>query len=154
MAAQKKTSRQVTLELEAGNAAMVDIGKMLGPTGINTRQLKLDYDEATASQRPYVVPVVVTVFEDRSFALRYKTPPTSHLIRRALGLATGSAKPGSQTVAKMSRQQLREIAERKLPDLNTDDVESAMRQVAGTARSMGVLIADETLGSMEVEVSD
>jgi large subunit ribosomal protein L11 len=143
MAAQKKTSRQVTLELEAGNAAMVDIGKMLGPTGINTRQLKLDYDEATASQRGYVVPVVVTVFEDRSFALRYKTPPTSHLIRRALGLATGSAKPGSQMVAKMSRQQLREIAERKLPDLNTDDVESAMLQVAGTARSMGVLIADE-----------
>ncbi len=143
MAPQKKISRQVTLELEAGNAAIVDIGKMLGPTGINTRQLKLDYDQATASQRGDIVPVVVTVFEDRSFALRYKAPPTTYLIRKLLGLPSGSAKPGSQTVAKMSRQQLREIAERKLPDLNTDDVQAAMKQIAGTARSMGVLVADE-----------
>jgi large subunit ribosomal protein L11 len=143
MATQKKISRTVTLELEAGNAAMVDIGKMLGPTGINTRQVKLDYDAATAARRGDVVPVVVTIFEDRSFALRYKTPPTAYLIRKLLGLAGGSARPGSQTVAKISRQQLREIAERKLPDLNTDDVEAAMKQVAGTARSMGVLIADE-----------
>jgi len=143
MAPQKKISRQVTLELEAGNAAIVDIGKMLGPTGINTRQLKLDYDQATASQRGDIVPVVVTVFEDRSFALQYKAPPTTYLIRKLLGLPSGSAKPGSQTVAKMSRQQLREIAERKLPDLNTDDVQAAMKQIAGTARSMGVLVADE-----------
>jgi large subunit ribosomal protein L11 len=142
VAAQKKISRQVTLELDAGNAAMVDIGKMLGPTGINTRRLKLDYDTATAAQRGDVVPVVVTVFEDRSFTLRYKAPPTAYLIRKVLGLASGSAKPGSQAVAKMSRQQLREVAERKLPDLDTDDLEAAMRQVAGTARSMGVLIAD------------
>jgi large subunit ribosomal protein L11 len=143
MAPQKKISRHITLELEAGNAAMVDIGKMLGPTGINTRQLKLDYDAATAGQRGDIVPVVVTVFEDRSFALRYKTPPTAHLIRKTLGLASGSAKPGSQTVAKMHRHQLLEIAERKLPDLNTDDLEAAMKQVAGTARSMGVLIIDD-----------
>jgi len=143
MAPRKKISRQVTLELEAGNAAIVDIGKMLGPTGINTRQLKLDYDQATASQRGDIVPVVVTVFEDRSFALQYKAPPTTYLIRKLLGLPSGSAKPGSQTVAKMSRQQLREIAERKLPDLNTDDVQAAMKQIAGTARSMGVLVADE-----------
>ncbi|WP_084965205.1 50S ribosomal protein L11 [Thermoactinospora rubra] len=142
MTTQKKVSRQVTLELEAGNAAMVDIGKMLGPTGVNTRQLKLDYDEATAPQRGEIVPVVVTVFEDRSYALRYKTPPTAHLIRKAVGLEKGAGRPGSQTVAKLSREQLREIAERKLPDLNTDDVEAAMRQIAGTARSMGVLVAD------------
>ena len=143
MAPDRKVSRKVTIELDAGNAAMVDIGKMLGPTGINTRQVKLDYDAATAGQRGDVVPVVVTIFEDRTFALRYKTPPTAYLIRKMLGLSGGSAKPGTQTVAKMSRQQLREIAERKLPDLNTDDVEAAMRQVAGTARSMGVLVADE-----------
>ncbi len=142
MATQKKISRQVTLELEAGNAAMVDIGKMLGPTGINTRQLKLDYDAATAAQRGEVVPVVVTVFEDRTFALRYKTPPTAYLIRKVLGLASGSPRPGSQVVAKMSPAQLRDVAERKLPDLGTDDIEAAMRQVAGTARSMGVLIAE------------
>ncbi|MBE1485905.1 uL11 family ribosomal protein [Plantactinospora soyae] len=143
MATPKKISREITLELDAGNAAMVEIGKMLGPTGVNTRQLKLDYDAATAAQRGEIVPVVVTVFEDRSYALRYKTPPTAYLIRKVLGLAGGSAKPGTQAVAKMSRQQLREVAERKLPDLNTDDVVAAMRQVAGTARSMGVLIADE-----------
>jgi large subunit ribosomal protein L11 len=135
-----KISRQVTLELQAGNASMVEIGKMLGPTGINTRQLKLNYDEATAAQRGDIIPVVVTVFEDRSFALRYKTPPTAYLIRKLLGLSSGSAKPGSQVVAKMSRQQLREVAERKLPDLETDDLEAAMKQVAGTARSMGVLV--------------
>jgi large subunit ribosomal protein L11 len=142
MAAQKKVTRQVTLELDAGNAAMVDIGKMLGPTGVNTRQVKLDYDAATAGQRGDVVPVVVTVFEDRSFALRYKTPPTAYLIRKALGLASGAARPGGQVVAKISVPQLREIAERKLPDLNTDDIGAAMRQVAGTARSMGVLIEE------------
>ncbi|WP_113699556.1 uL11 family ribosomal protein [Nonomuraea lactucae] len=138
----KKVSRQVTLELEGGNAAMTDIGKMLGPAGVNTRQLKLDYDAATAGQRGDIVPVVVTVFDDRTFDLRLKTPPTAYLIRKTLGLARGAARPGSQSVAKLSREQLREIAERKLPDLDTDDVEAAMRQVAGTARSMGVLIAD------------
>jgi large subunit ribosomal protein L11 len=143
MAAQKKVARVLTLELDAGNAAMVDIGKMLGPTGINTRQLKLDYDAATAARRGDVVPVVVTVFEDRSFALRYKIPPTAYLIRKVLGLASGSPRPGGQIVAKMSHRQLREVAERKLPDLNTDDIGAAMRQVAGTARSMGVLITDE-----------
>lgn len=141
--AQRRVSRRVTLELEAGNAAMVEIGKMLGPTGINTRALKLEYDEASASQRGDVVPVVVTVFEDRSYAVRYKTPPTAHLIRRVLGLPKGSPKPGSQVVAKISRAQLREVALRKLPDLNTDDVEAAMRQIAGTARSMGVIVLDE-----------
>jgi large subunit ribosomal protein L11 len=142
MAPTRKITRQVTLELDAGNAAMVDIGKMLGPSGINTRQLKLDYDAATAVQRGDIVPVVVTVFEDRSYALRYKTPPRAYLIRKVLRLAGGSAKPGAPPVATMPRHQLREVAERKLPDLNTDDVEAAMRQVAGTARSMGVLIAE------------
>jgi large subunit ribosomal protein L11 len=141
--AQKKKTREIALELEAGNAAMVDIGKMLGPTGINTRQLKLDYDAATAGQRGEIVPVVVTVFEDRSYALRYKTPPTSYLIRTVLGLRSGASKPGSQVVAKMSRVQLRQVAERKLPDLNTDDIDAAMRQIAGTARSMGVLVEDD-----------
>ncbi len=127
--AQKKVVRRLTIELEAGNAALVDLGKMLGPTGINMRQVKLDYDAATAAQRGELVPVVVTVFEDRSYALRYKAPPTAYLIRRAIGPAT-TITPG----------QLRAIALRKLPDLNTDDVAAAMRQIAGTARSMGVSI--------------
>ncbi|MFC7546011.1 uL11 family ribosomal protein [Plantactinospora sp. GCM10030261] len=141
--AKKKVTRRIKLELEAGNAAMVDVGKMLGPTGINMRQVKLDYDQATAANRGEIVPVVVTVFEDRTYALEYRTPPTAYLIRRVLGLAKGAGAPGSQSVAKMSQAQLREVALRKLPDLNTDDVTAAMKQVAGTARSMGVLIADE-----------
>lgn len=141
--AAKKITRRLTLELDAGNAAMVDIGKMLGPTGVNTRQVKLDYDRATAGQRGDIVPVVVTVFEDRTYELHYKTPPTSYLIRKALGLHAGAARPGTQTVAKISRRQLREVAERKLPDLNTGDIEAAMRQIAGTARSMGVVVADD-----------
>jgi large subunit ribosomal protein L11 len=132
----------VTLQLDAGNAGMVDIGKMLGPSGVNTRALKSEYDEATASQRGEVAPVVVTVYEDRSYTLRYKTPPTSHLIRRTLGLASGSPDPGTQPVGMLTRDQLHDIALRKLPDLNTGDVEVAMRQIAGTARSMGVRVAD------------
>jgi large subunit ribosomal protein L11 len=142
MATHKRITRTVTLELDAGNAAMVDIGKMLGPTGINTRQLKTEYDAATAGQRGDIVPVVVTIYEDRSFDMKLKTPPTAFLIRKTLGLTSGSPRPGSQIMAKLSRQQLRQVAERKLPDLNTDDIEQAMKQVAGTARSMGVQISD------------
>ena len=134
-------TRRLTLNLAAGDAAIVDIGKALGPTGINTRAFKAEYDAATAAQRGEVVPVVVTVHEDRTFSLRYKTPPTAFLIRQALGLAAGAARPGAGTVGTLSPAQLRAIAERKLPDLNTTDLAAAMRQIAGTARSMGVAVA-------------
>ncbi|SFW59248.1 50S ribosomal protein L11 [Amycolatopsis australiensis] len=135
----KKQTHQVTLELTAGNAPVVDLGKMLGQTGVNLVEVKKAYDAATAAQRGDIVPVVVSVFEDRSFALRLKTPPTSFLIKKALG-DKGSARPGHEVAGKLTREQLREIAERKLPDLNTSDVEAAMRTIAGTARSMGVEI--------------
>jgi large subunit ribosomal protein L11 len=140
--ATKKILQVVTLNLEAGDAGLVDLGKMLGPTGVNLRAVKAEYDAATTAQRGEVVPVVVTVYEDRSYTLRYKTPPTAWLIRRALGLDRGSATPGSRQVGTLTRAQLREIALRKLPDLTTTDVEKAMQQVAGTARSMGVRVAD------------
>lgn len=107
--ATKKTSQVMTLQLDGGDAAMVDIGKMLGPTGINTRQLKAEYDEATAS-------------------------------RRALGATNGSVNAGTQPLGTLDREQLRDIAVRKLPDLNTAEVAVAMRQVAGTTRSMGVRV--------------
>lgn len=139
---QKRKTLQVTLELEAGGASMVELGKMLGPTGVNTRQLKLEYDGATANQRGEVVPVVVTVFEDRTYDLRYKTPPTSFLIRQALGAQRGAQRPGHESGGKLTRDQVRAIAERKLPDLNTMDLEAAMRAVAGSARSMGVTVTD------------
>lgn len=134
----KKKTHEVSLALEAGNAAMVDLGKMLGPTGANMRAVKQEYDEATAKHRGEIIPVVVTVFEDRSHKLTYKTPPTSFLIRKALGLQSGANKTGTQTVGTLTAEQMREIAERKLPDLNANDLDAAMQIVAGTARSMGV----------------
>ncbi|RZU53047.1 LSU ribosomal protein L11P [Krasilnikovia cinnamomea] len=138
----KKKTHVVTLALEAGNAAMVDLGKMLGPTGANMRAVKVEYDEATANQRGEIIPVVVTVFEDRSHQLTYKTPPTSFLIRKALGIQSGASNPLTQTVGTLSAEQVRTIAERKLPDLNANDVEAAIKVVAGTARSMGVKVAE------------
>ncbi|HEV3361391.1 MAG TPA: 50S ribosomal protein L11 [Pseudonocardiaceae bacterium] len=137
-----KKTFEATLELEAGNAAMVDLGKMLGPTGANTRNVKVEYDEATSAHRGDIVPVVVTVYEDRSYSLRYKTPPTSFLIRKELGLKSGSENPGHQTSGTITQAQLRSIAERKMPDLNADTIEAAVKVVAGSARSMGVAVAD------------
>src|SRR3569833_1158067 len=139
--APKKLTHQVTLELSAGNAPVVDLGKMLGQTGVNLVEIKKAYDAATAAQRGDIVPVVVSVFEDRSFALRLKTPPTSILLKKALG-DKGSSRPGHEVAGKNTTQQLREIAERKQPDLNTPDVVRAMRTFAGTARSMGVAVVD------------
>jgi len=127
----KKQTYQVTIEMPAGDAPMMDLGKTLGQTGVNLVEVKRAYDANTANQRGEVVPAVITVFDDRTFELRLKTPPTSFLIRKALG-GDGS----------LSREQLRTVAERKLPDLNTDDLDAAMRTVAGTARSMGVSISD------------
>ena len=142
MARAKKQMHQVTLHLEGGNAAMTDLGKMLGQTGVNLVEVKRGYDRATADQRGDVVPVVVTVADDRSFELRLKTPPTSHLIRKALS-GKGSARPGHVGAGRLTTAQLRAVAQRKLPDLNTTDLTVAMRIVAGTARSMGVAVDEE-----------
>ncbi len=137
----KRKTFQVTMQLAAGDAPMMELGKMLGQTGVNLVEVKRTYDASTAGQRGDLVPAVITVFEDRTFELRLKTPPTSFLIRKALG-GKGSARPGHVSAGRLTRAQLRAVAERKLPDLNTDDIEAAMRIVAGTARSMGVSIAD------------
>jgi large subunit ribosomal protein L11 len=137
----KKRTLQVTLELPAGDAPMMDLGKMLGQTGVNLVEVKRTYDAATAGQRGDLVPAVITVFEDRTFDVRLKTPPTAFLIKKALG-GKGSATPGHNGAGRLTRAQLRAVAERKLPDLNTTDLDAAMRIVAGTARSMGVSITD------------
>ena len=137
--ATKRPVHRVTLQLTAGAAAVPELGKMLGQTGVNLIEVKRRYDEASAGQRGDVVPAQITVFDDRSFTLVLRTPPTSFLIRRALGSA-GSARPGHQPAGTLTRAALRSVAERKLPDLNTDDVATAMRIVAGTARSMGVQV--------------
>ena len=138
----KKKTHEVTLALEAGNAAMVDLGKMLGPTGANMRAVKVEYDEATSGQRGEIIPVVVSVFEDRSHKLTYKTPPTSFLIRKALGIQSGASNPSVQVVGTLTADQIRDIAKRKLPDLNANDEEAAIKVVAGTARSMGVKVPE------------
>ncbi|MDN5932588.1 MAG: 50S ribosomal protein L11 [Pseudonocardia sp.] len=123
----KKPVHRVTLQLPAGAAPVVDLGKMLGQTGANLVEIKRRYDELSAPHRGDIVPAEITVFDDRSFTLRLRTPPTSFLIRRALD-ADG----------RLTEDALRAVALRKLPDLNTDDVGAAMRPVAGPARSMGV----------------
>ena len=137
----KKQTFRVTIEMPAGDAPMMDLGKMLGQTGVNLVEVKRTYDAATAGQRGDLVPAVITVFEDRTFDLRLKTPPTSYLIRKALG-GKGSPAPGHRSAGRLTHAQLRAVAERKLADLNTGDIEAAMRIVAGTARSMGVSIED------------
>lgn len=133
----KRRTHQVTLQLDAGNAPVAELGKMLGQTGVNLVEVKRRYDELSAPFRGEIAPVVVTVFEDRSVALQLKTPPTAFLIRKALG-GKGSARPGHEPAGTLTTAQLRAIAERKLPDLNTTDIEAAMRTIAGTARQMGV----------------
>ena len=102
---------------------------------------KVEYDEATAKNRGEIIPVIVSVYEDRSHSLVYKTPPTSFLIRKALGIQSGASNPLTQTVGTLSATQIKEIAERKLPDLNANDIDAAIKVVGGTARSMGVKVA-------------
>ena len=138
--ASKRRIHQVTLQLTAGAAPIAELGKMLGQTGVNLIEVKRRYDELGSAQRGDVVPAVVTVFDDRSFTLALRTPPTSFLIRRALD-GKGSARPGHEHAGTLTRNALRAIAVRKLPDLNTTDVDAAMRAIAGTARSMGVTVA-------------
>lgn len=132
---------QVTLQLPAGDAPMMDLGKMLGQTGVNLVEVKRRYDTETATHRGDVIPVVVTVFDDRTFTLTLKTPPTAFLIKKALG-GKGSARAGHARAGVLTTAQLRAIAERKLPDLNTADLDAATRTIAGTARSMGVSIVE------------
>jgi large subunit ribosomal protein L11 len=136
-----KKAFEITINLEAGNASIPALGKSLGATGVNIGQVKRSYDEATAGRRGDVVPVVVSVFEDRSFRLQLKTPPTAFLIRKILG-TKGSSTPGHNGTGAITSAQLRAVAEQKLPDLNTTDIDAAMRTVAGTARSMGVKVVD------------
>lgn len=139
--APKKTLTKLTLELSAGDAPVVELGKMLGQHGVNLVEIKKRYDAATAPQRGDIVPAVITIFEDRTFDLELKAPPTAFLIRKATN-SGGSSRPGHNEASALSREQLREIAVRKLPDLNTTDIDAAMRTIAGTAKSMGVTIKD------------
>ncbi|GAA2875810.1 50S ribosomal protein L11 [Streptosporangium fragile] len=138
----KKVSRTAKLQLPAGEASPAAVGKDLGPLGLNLVEFCRQYNAATQDRRGFVVPVVVTVFEDRSFELAVKMPTTASLIRRTLGLDGGSPRPGHQRAGTITRAQLREVARTKMPDLNTADLDQAEKIVAGTARSMGLTVRD------------
>jgi large subunit ribosomal protein L11 len=138
----KKIKAVVQVQLHAGKAtAAPPVGTALGPHGINMGQFIKEYNERTASLAGTVVPAVVTVFEDRSYTFVTKSPPAADLIRREAGIEKGSGKPNKEKVGKISRAQVKKIAETKLADLNATSIEGAMKMVEGTARSMGVEVA-------------
>jgi large subunit ribosomal protein L11 len=137
----KKVMAVVKLQIPAGKATPAPpVGSSLGPYGINMMEFIKSYNERTASQVGSIVPVEITIYEDRSFTFVTKTPPASELLRKAAGVEKGSGAPSRQKVGKITVEQLREIARTKMPDLNASDEEAAMKIVAGTARSMGIEI--------------
>jgi large subunit ribosomal protein L11 len=140
--AKNKVARAVTLHLGAGEASPANVGKDLGPLGINLMEFCRQYNALSASLRGHVVPAVVTVYEDRSFDVRIKQPTTASLIRRVAGLNGGSPRPGHQSGGVVTTAQLREVAAAKLADLNTADLDQAVKIVAGTARSMGLTVRE------------
>jgi large subunit ribosomal protein L11 len=141
--AKRKVAAIVKIQIQAGAATPAPpVGTALGPHGINIMDFCKAYNAQTESQRGTVIPVEITIFEDRTFTFITKTPPTPVLLRQAAGIEKGSQTPRRETVAKVSKAQVREIANVKMPDLNAIDEEGAMAQVAGTARSMGIDVVD------------
>lgn len=138
----KKISAVVKIALDAGKASPMAVGKALAPRGVDLGAFMTAYNAQTANQRGEVIPAEVTVFEDRSFTFRLRTPPTATLLARAAGIPKRAERPNGAPLAWISRAQLRSVAERKLPDLNAYDLDSAERVVAGTAHSMGIGIRD------------
>jgi large subunit ribosomal protein L11 len=135
----KKVRIVLTLQLPAGKATPAPpVGTALGPHGINIVEFTKSYNEKTADKPGQIIPAQITVFEDRSFTFILKTPPAADLIRKAAGIDKGSATARRAVAGKITKDQVREIAQVKLADLNANDIEAAMRQVEGTARSMGV----------------
>jgi large subunit ribosomal protein L11 len=140
----KKVIAVVKLEIEAGKANPAPpIGPALAQHGINLMQFCKEYNARTAGRIGDIIPAEITIYSDQSFKFILKTPPTASLIRKALGIEKGSSEPNREKVGTLTRTQLREIAEVKMPDLNAYDLEAAMRQVEGTARNMGVIVSDE-----------
>jgi large subunit ribosomal protein L11 len=142
MPPRKRVLAIVKIQLPAGGATPAPpVGTALGPHGVQTMEFCKQYNAATENQRGQIIPVEITIYEDRSFTFVLKTPPTPALIREAAGLEKGAATTGRDTVGTITDAQLTQIATVKLPDLNTDDIEAAKKQVAGTARSMGVTVS-------------
>ena len=141
--AKKRVAAVVKIQIPAGGATPAPpVGTALGPHGVAIMDFCKAYNAATEAQKGTIVPVEITIFEDRSFSFVTKTPPTAVLIRDALGLEKGSQNPGKESAGSITQAQIEEIAKTKLPDLNANDLEAAKLQVAGTARSMGVKVSD------------
>jgi len=139
MPPKKKVSGFIKLQIQAGAATPAPpVGPALGQHGVNIMEFVKAYNAATESQRGNVIPVEITVYEDRSFTFVTKTPPAAELIKKAAGVQKGSGEPHKTKVAKLSKDQVREIAEQKMPDLNANDIDGAMKIIAGTARQMGI----------------
>jgi large subunit ribosomal protein L11 len=139
MPPRKRVAAVVKVQLQAGQATPAPpVGTALGPHGVNIMDFCKQYNAATDSQRGNVIPVEITIFEDRSFTFITKTPPAAQLILKAAGVEKGSGTPHTDKVGSVTRDQIREIAQTKMPDLNANDLDAAEKIVAGTARSMGI----------------
>ena len=139
----KEIKTQVKLQIQAGRANPAPpVGPALGQAGVNIQEFCLKFNEATKDKMGSIIPVVITVFTDRSFTFVTKTPPASDLLRKAAGVSKGAGNSLLEKVGSVTRAQLREIAETKMPDLNANDIEAAMRIIAGSARNMGIVIED------------
>jgi large subunit ribosomal protein L11 len=137
----RRVAAVIKIELSAGQATPAPpVGTALGPHAVNIMDFVRQYNDATRDQMGQVVPVEITVYEDRTFSFVLKTPPAAVLLRKAAGVEKGSANPLKEKVGQVTKDQVREIAQTKMPDLNTDDVDAAMKIVAGTARSMGLTV--------------
>ena len=139
----KKITGFVKLQIPAGKATPAPpVGPALGQHGVNIMGFCKEFNERTAKQAGLIIPVIITVYQDRSFSFITKTPPASVLIKKACGIESGSGVPNKTKVAKITKDQIRKIAETKMPDLNAATIETAMSMIAGTARSMGVTVED------------
>lgn len=142
--AAKKITKVIKLQITAGKATMAPpVGPALGQAGVNGQQFCMQFNDATKDQLGDTIPVVISVYDDRSFSFITKTPPASNLLKKAAGIQSGSSNAKKTKVATITRNQLRDIATRKLPDLNAYTVEEAMRIIEGTARNMGIVVEDK-----------
>ena len=139
----KEIKTQVKLQIPAGKANPAPpVGPALGQAGVNIQEFCTKFNDKTREQMGAIIPVVITVYDDRSFTFVTKTPPASDLLKKAAGIKKGAGNPLKEKVGSVTRDQLREIAETKMPDLNANDVEAAMNIIAGSARNMGIVIED------------
>ena len=139
----KKVVAQIKLQIPAGQASPAPpVGPALGQHGVNIMEFVKAFNEKTRGQEGMIIPVIITVYQDRSFTFELKTPPASVLLKKAAGVEKGAHNPKKEIVGRVTRKQVEEIAKMKMPDLNTSDLQAAIRMIEGTAKSMGVEIVD------------